>query len=96
MWQPIGEEKGTEFQYLLGLITEDRDREQVMRFVFLKDKKRALISRLLVRRASALVLGLTNFEGLQIQRTAGKKPFPERPSPRQRPDFENWNFNVAH
>eukprot|EP00443_Scrippsiella_acuminata_P000189 CAMPEP_0115325820 /NCGR_PEP_ID=MMETSP0270-20121206/83227_1 /TAXON_ID=71861 /ORGANISM="Scrippsiella trochoidea, Strain CCMP3099" /LENGTH=203 /DNA_ID=CAMNT_0002746053 /DNA_START=1 /DNA_END=609 /DNA_ORIENTATION=+ len=96
-WQPLGEHDGPEFRYLLELIHETDDRAAVLRFVRFQDKKRALLSRLLVRRASALVLGLSNFRDLEIARTKGKKPFLLRPRPGpERPELANFNFSVSH
>lgn len=96
-WDPKGDDKGPEFQFLLGLISEKEDREQVLKFRFLADKKRALLSRLLVRQATALVHGLDSFEHIEVARTKGRKPFVRKPrSPPSRPDIANFNFNVSH
>mmetsp|Transcript_74038 Transcript_74038/g.228829 ORF Transcript_74038/g.228829 Transcript_74038/m.228829 type:complete len:363 (+) Transcript_74038:70-1158(+) len=96
-WSPAGEKSGPEFQFLLSLICEPEEREAVTRFVHFVDQKRALLSRLLVRRACHAVLGLGSFRDLRIGRTKGKKPFLLRPRPPQdRPDLANFNFNVSH
>lgn len=96
-WDPEGEHEGPEFQYLLALIQDEEERKQVLKFMFLEDKKRALLSRLLVRRASAAVLGLPGFEALEIARTKGKKPFLKAPRPgADRQDLANFNWNVSH
>lgn len=96
-WQPEGEGAGREFRFLVSLIPEAEEREQVTRFIFFKDQKRALLSRLLCRRASAAVLGLSSFAGLHIARTKGRKPFLKDPRPPEhRADLDNFNFNVSH
>lgn len=96
-WKPAGEFDGSEFQYLLSLIRETSEREAVSKFVRFADQKRAVLSRLLVRRACAAVLGFNNFKEIEIARTKGKKPFLRKPRPREdRPDLCNFNFNVSH
>jgi len=94
-WMPDGEFDGAEFQFLLSLIREEDDRKAVTRFKFFDDKKRALVSRLLVRQASASSLNMTNFTRITIKRTKGKKPFLAEPlaSEDQAP---NWNVNCSH
>lgn len=96
-WSPEGGATGSEFQFLLSLIPDAEERKKVMKYVFLPDKKRALISRLLCRRAAAEVLGVSSYEELDIPRTKGQKPFlrKPRPPPEQR-HLANWNFNVSH
>jgi len=96
-WAPCGEAEGAEFQFLLSLISSPEERKGVMQYVFWDDKKRALISRLLTRRASTTVLGLTSFDGVNISRTKGGKPFLSAPRPpASRHDLANFNFNVSH
>eukprot|EP00401_Gymnodinium_catenatum_P067889 CAMPEP_0117615616 /NCGR_PEP_ID=MMETSP0784-20121206/84630_1 /TAXON_ID=39447 /ORGANISM="" /LENGTH=369 /DNA_ID=CAMNT_0005419355 /DNA_START=106 /DNA_END=1211 /DNA_ORIENTATION=+ len=96
-WEPQAGIDGPGFKFLLDLIKEQRDREAVLRFVFDIDKKRALLSRLLVRQACAAVLGLQGFDGLVIERTRGRKPFLKSPRPpADRTDLANFNFNVSH
>lgn len=96
-WTPAGEEHGEEFRFLLSLIREERERAEVLRYAQFADKKRALLSRLMSRRASAAVLGLTSFADIEIGRTRGKKPFLKAPRPpADRPDLANFNFNVSH
>ncbi|CAE7657715.1 Aasdhppt [Symbiodinium pilosum] len=94
-WHPEGGADGKEFQFLLHLIKEETDRKNVMRFKFLEDQKRALISRLLVRQASASSLNKTNFEDIEIKRTKGKKPFLAQPLPPE-DEAPNWNVNCSH
>lgn len=94
-WRPEGEASGQEFQFLLSLIQEDDDRERVMKYRTLQDRKRALLSRLMCRRASAAVLGLDSFAEIEIGRTKGKKPFLKRPRPADAA-LSNFNFNISH
>mmetsp|Transcript_97851 Transcript_97851/g.301685 ORF Transcript_97851/g.301685 Transcript_97851/m.301685 type:complete len:362 (-) Transcript_97851:43-1128(-) len=96
-WKPAGEKDGKEFQFLVSLIREPSERESVSKFVRFVDQKRAVLSRLLVRRACAAVLGLSSFKAIEIARTKGKKPFLRCPRPPpERPDLGNFNFNVSH
>jgi len=95
MWTPKGGAAGAEFKCLLSLIPEKNEREAVTKFVFFEDQKRALLSRLLCRRACCDVLGLPSFKALEIRRTRGQKPFLLQPRPQQE-DLANWNFNVSH
>eukprot|EP00928_Gymnodinium_smaydae_P047268 TRINITY_DN31536_c0_g1_i1.p1 TRINITY_DN31536_c0_g1~~TRINITY_DN31536_c0_g1_i1.p1 ORF type:complete len:502 (-),score=142.53 TRINITY_DN31536_c0_g1_i1:44-1516(-) len=96
-WEPKGDQHGEEFQFLLHLIREPGEREQVLKFVRFVDQKRALLSRLLCRRACAAVLGLDSFETLEIKRTMGRKPFLAAPRPAlEKPELANFNFNVSH
>lgn len=94
-WKPAGDADGEEFQFLLKLIPEEDERKAVMRFKFYDDKKRALMSRLLMRQASAMVLGRTSFKGIEVKRTKGRKPFLATPltSVAEAPNF---NANVSH
>jgi len=94
-WTPPGNQHSSEFQFLLNLINEEDDRAMVMKFVKYSDMKLNLVSRLLIRRASALVLGHTNFRGLRMARTKGKKPFLAGPLTTAS-EAPNWNMNVSH
>mmetsp|Transcript_89808 Transcript_89808/g.279452 ORF Transcript_89808/g.279452 Transcript_89808/m.279452 type:complete len:409 (-) Transcript_89808:36-1262(-) len=94
-WDPEGGADGPEFQFLLGLIQEEEEKTQVMKYKFWDDRKRAMMSRLLVRQASASVLGRTSFKGVSVKRTKGKKPFLASPLP-DAPECPNWNVNVSH
>eukprot|EP00420_Gonyaulax_spinifera_P024513 CAMPEP_0197905746 /NCGR_PEP_ID=MMETSP1439-20131203/61037_1 /TAXON_ID=66791 /ORGANISM="Gonyaulax spinifera, Strain CCMP409" /LENGTH=408 /DNA_ID=CAMNT_0043527041 /DNA_START=45 /DNA_END=1271 /DNA_ORIENTATION=- len=94
-WDPEGGADGPEFQYLLGLIQEEDDKKQVMKYKFPDDKKRALMSRLLMRQASASVLGHDSFKDVVIKRTKGKKPFLASPLPDPAAS-PNWNVNCSH
>jgi len=94
-WAPKGESDGDEFQFLLSLIYPETERDQVMKMKFFEDRKRALISRLLVRQASASALSLSNFSDISVKRTKGKKPFLASPLP-DLAESPNWNVNVSH
>lgn len=94
-WNPAGGSDGREFQFLLHLIKEENERKAVLRFKFLDDQKRALISRLLVRQASASSLNKTNFDDIEIKRTKGRKPFLANPLPPEK-EAPNWNVNCSH
>ena len=52
-WHPIEEHEGREFQFLLNLIQQEDEREQVLKYYHFADKKRALVSRLMTRAACA-------------------------------------------
>jgi len=94
-WKPEGDADGAEFQFLLNLIKEDDDRVKVMKFKFYDDKKRALLSRLLIRQASATSLNVTSFADVTVSRTKGRKPFLESPLVDEK-EAPNWNVNVSH
>jgi len=90
-WTPEGEHEGAEFQFLLDLIPEEDERKAVLRFKFWEDKKRALLSRLLIRATCASALNMATFKGISVPRTKGRKPFLASPLP---PSTEAPNFNV--
>lgn len=94
-WTPIGEEKGEEFQFLLNLIEPEDERASVLKYKRYEDKKRTLVSRLLMRKASAHAIRQINFKDIVVKRTKGKKPFLASPLP---PESEapNWNANPSH
>jgi len=94
-WSPEGEENGPEFQFLLNLIVEEDERKAVMRYKFYDDKKRALLSRLLMRAASASALGMPTWTGISVKRTKGRKPFLASPLPPEK-EAPNFNLNVSH
>eukprot|EP00933_Yihiella_yeosuensis_P057243 TRINITY_DN5690_c0_g1_i1.p1 TRINITY_DN5690_c0_g1~~TRINITY_DN5690_c0_g1_i1.p1 ORF type:complete len:468 (+),score=90.51 TRINITY_DN5690_c0_g1_i1:46-1449(+) len=94
-WKPLGEHEGLEFKFLLSLIREEEDQKAVLKFKFFDDKKRALLSRLLVRRSSSSALNMTNFDHVTIKRTKGRKPFLAAPlTPKD--EAPNWNVNCSH
>ncbi|KAL1524499.1 hypothetical protein AB1Y20_019393 [Prymnesium parvum] len=87
-WSPAPEE----FDFLLSTLQEE-EQAKVVRYKFEMDKKRALVSRLLQRRACAEATGVKQSEVI-IQRTKGAKPYmANRPHADSLP---NWNFNVSH
>mmetsp|Transcript_22022 Transcript_22022/g.42257 ORF Transcript_22022/g.42257 Transcript_22022/m.42257 type:complete len:405 (+) Transcript_22022:70-1284(+) len=94
-WTPAGDADGEEFQFLLQLIPEEAERKAVMKYKFYDDKKRALMSRLLMRQSSAMALGRTSFKGIEVSRTKGRKPFLQTPLPPVA-EAPNFNVNVSH
>lgn len=92
-WLPRGGSDGSEFQFLLSLI-DASDSDQIGKFCKEDDRKRALLSRLMARQASATVLGLRDFTDIRIARTFGKKPYLKAPRPSS--ELANFNFNVSH
>ena len=89
-WDP-GE---AEWALLLGLVSEE-ERTKTMKFHFREDQKRALVSRLLQRRACVEATGL-EWHAVRIARTKGSKPFLANRPPEERDEIPNWNFNVSH
>lgn len=92
-WHPAGGASGAEFQFLLGLLPEGREREDVLRLPDFRDRKRSLAGRLLARRACAQALGVEDFSSFALGRTKGGKPFLQAPLPEGLPNF---NFNISH
>lgn len=83
-----------EWQLLLRCLSEE-EATKVMRFLQDADKKRAMVSRLLQRRACFQAFGVGHSD-VRIERTKGGKPFmANKPTPAP-PDAPNWNFNVSH
>eukprot|EP00439_Symbiodinium_sp_Y106_P060729 s1591_g9.t1 len=91
-WKPSGGSDGEEFRLLLSLLKPE-EQESIMSYRALPDRKRTLLGRLLGLRACAQALGQSDFAGIQIGRTKGKKPFLLSPLPTTLPNF---NFNVSH
>ena len=91
-WEP----GPAEWQLLLKQLPEE-DSTKVMRFKFVADQKRALVSRFLQRRACAEATGVA-WSQVSITRTKGGKPFmTNKPSPPTASGLHaNWNFNVSH
>mmetsp|Transcript_1566 Transcript_1566/g.5053 ORF Transcript_1566/g.5053 Transcript_1566/m.5053 type:complete len:1137 (-) Transcript_1566:498-3908(-) len=99
-WEP-GED---EWRVLLETLPEE-DATRVMKFHFKDDQKRALVSRLLQRRACAGFLSCSHSE-VTIHRTKGRKPYlataPDGGAAGGGPAAggvdaaPNWNFNVSH
>ena len=82
-----------EWALLLSLLPE-ADAAKVMRFVHEVDRKRALVSRLLQRRACVEATGVA-WRDVKIERTKGGKPFMAN-KPKSMVTAANWNFNVSH
>ena len=92
-WEP----SNPEWQRLLSSLPP-ADAEKVMKFKFVADQKRALVSRLLQRRACFEATGV-RWKDVDIQRTKGGKPFmankPNVAAAASRGLAANWNFNVS-
>ncbi|KAG7384699.1 hypothetical protein PHYBOEH_009339 [Phytophthora boehmeriae] len=69
------------------------EQQQVTRFMFAKDQKLALASRLMQRQ---LIHDLfqTDYNAIDIQRTPENKPYWKRPNSTVAPPL--WNYNVSH
>jgi len=82
---------GKHFKWLLReLVPEAGERDTVMQFVRDEDRKRALLSRLLIRHCCRDVLGVE----CVIARTEGRKPYAKDAPDSRR--ARNFNFNVSH
>lgn len=99
-WHPKKQDKSAEFQFLLALIGEESERKGVTQYLRWEDRVRALMSRLLSRRCSALALGLKQAD-VTVARTKGRKPYLSQRS-RSLSSLDvaeakpNFNFNVSH
>jgi 4'-phosphopantetheinyl transferase len=103
-WDPEGNHEGEEFQFLLSLLP-DNERKDCLKMMFMPDKKRAIVSRLLQRAACARVTG-TLHAHVHINRTKGRKPFLSfittgtgdfsSSQPARLLHAPNFNFNVSH
>ncbi|KAL4422721.1 hypothetical protein ABPG75_008918 [Micractinium tetrahymenae] len=84
-----------EWAFLLSLLQED-ERQQCLRHRQPEDQRRALVARLLARRAAAASLGLPQ-AAVECRRTKGGKPYiaNELPGKANGP-APNWNFSVSH
>ena len=91
-WEP----PPAEWNLLLKALPQ-ADSEKVMKFRFVADQKRALVSRYLQRRACFEATGVP-WSKVEITRTKGGKPFmSNKPSPTLPNGVHaNWNFNVSH
>jgi 4'-phosphopantetheinyl transferase len=89
-WTPSDQE----FDFLLALIPEAPERQQVMQYKQVDDRKRALVSRLLIRRCASLCLNLDQLASIKVARTKGRKPFLKHAT--KPDDRQNWNVNVSH
>ena len=89
-WTPSEEE----FDFLLALVPEAPERDAVTRYKQVDDRKRALVSRLLIRRCASLCLNLDQLTSVHVTRTRGRKPFLKNAT---KPDDRlNFNVNVSH
>jgi phosphopantetheinyl transferase len=90
-WQP-GE---AEADFLLSLLPPE-ERAQCERFRLPDDRHRALLSRLLARRAASAVLGLAPSDA-DVRRTRGGKPYVANALPgKAEGPAPNWNYSVSH
>ena len=96
-WEP----QQQELDYLLGLLPEE-EAQACAAFRRDADRKRALASRLLQRRACCTALCLS-WGDVQIERTRGRKPYCANAGgvgggagAADRSAAPNWNFNVSH
>ena len=90
VWDP----KDQEWALLLSMLPEDES-TKVMRFKFRADQKRALVSRLLQRRAAFEATGVA-FDRVNIARTKGQKPYMTNRPKSVEGLGANWNYNVSH
>ena len=81
-----------EFDFLCRLLP-DQDAEEVKRFRFPEDRRRALLSRLMQREASARGLRLAQTD-VEVRRTRGRKPYAANRGDRTK--APNFNFSVSH
>ncbi|PSC73182.1 L-aminoadipate-semialdehyde dehydrogenase-phosphopantetheinyl transferase-like [Micractinium conductrix] len=90
-WEPAA----SELDLLLSWLPAE-ERTQCERFRQPADKQRALVSRLLARRAAAVALGLPQGDAV-VKRTRGGKPYVanELPGKAEGP-VPNWNYSVSH
>ena len=90
-WEP----GPAEWQLLLKQLPAE-DSTKVMKFKFVADQKRALVSRFLQRRACHEATGVP-WKAVEIVRTKGGKPFMNnKPKAAGSGLHANWNFNVSH
>ncbi|KAG6974131.1 hypothetical protein JG688_00003224 [Phytophthora aleatoria] len=82
----------TEWHRLL-LQLPDHEQKQVTRFMFAKDQKLALSSRLLQRQLIHELFGV-KYDTIDIVRTPENKPYWNRPPGNLAPS--SWNYNVSH
>ncbi|KAL4448944.1 hypothetical protein ABPG77_007661 [Micractinium sp. CCAP 211/92] len=84
-----------EWAFLLSLLQED-ERQQCLRHRQLEDQRRALVARLLARRAAAVSLGLPQ-SAVDCRRTKGGKPYVANDLPGKADGpAPNWNYSVSH
>ena len=92
-----GWEPGPAEWTLLLMQLPEEESTKVMKFRFVADQKRALVSRFLQRRACFEATGVA-WKAVEITRTKGGKPFMKnKPAPPKTAGLSaNWNFNVSH
>ncbi|KIY97811.1 L-aminoadipate-semialdehydedehydrogenase-phosphopantetheinyl transferase [Monoraphidium neglectum] len=78
----------------LGALLPEEDAAACLKYRFEDDRKRALASRLLVRRCCADALGIP-WRQVVVKRTRGRKPFCANAGV-GRSNAPNFNFNVSH
>lgn len=84
-----------EWAFLLSLLPND-EQQQCLRHRQPEDQRRALVARLLARRAAAASLGLTQ-SAVDCRRTKGGKPYVANDVPgKANGPAPNWNFSVSH
>ncbi|PIA57808.1 hypothetical protein AQUCO_00500035v1 [Aquilegia coerulea] len=88
-WNPSHEE----FSFILSILPL-HEHSSIIRFVQLKDRKRALISRLLQYVLVHEVIKIP-FDEIFIKRTIEGKPYLEKTN-EFKSDFVNFNFNISH
>lgn len=92
IWEP----GKAEWDMLVNALPKE-EADKVLRFKFVADQKRALVSRYLQRRACFETTGVA-WKKVEIARTKGGKPFMKnKPAPPTAAGLHaNWNFNVSH
>lgn len=90
----FGSWKPTKQEWLLGIsCVQSEEKERIMKFVFKKDAKSALIGRLLMRKVISEHLNIP-YNDVILKRTEKGKPYlandPIKPS------LRNFNFNISH
>lgn len=86
------DDRGDEWDRALATLPAEEQR-QVTRYLFSKDRKLALASRLLQRRLVSDLFDVA-FEDVDIRRTPESKPFWYRGDTQRA--LATWNFNVSH
>ncbi|KAL1523676.1 hypothetical protein AB1Y20_018610 [Prymnesium parvum] len=86
----------SEWHFLLGLLSS-RERAEVEKSTSHDDRKRALLSRLMRRRAASLVFN-ADFATVTFRHTKGGKPFLDYKGSgiEPQPSAPNFNFNLSH
>jgi len=95
-WQPSSDE----WAFMLSQLDDVNERNACIKFMFEKDRKLALGSRLLQRFCVREMVGIAD-EDFQIRRTKERKPYLDFSNPKVRAacaekGFLNFNFNATH